>query len=122
MRLIVGLALLLVAASDASAQAALDWRDGGALVMPTADLDGDTFPAGTTVRCVVDLAGGQIIVNSTVGQTVAIAASAVPKSSTAQATASAACTTPLSSESGAIATQLVLLRPWRGPRAPALQP
>ena len=122
MRFLILLAFLV--ASPALAQTALDWTDGGAIQLPTADLDGDAYPAGTTMRCVVSVAGANIIINSTPGTVFPILRTTVPKVSGATTTASAtgACTTPLSTEVGAPDTRLVSLRPWRGSQSPTLLP
>jgi len=128
MRLLLAFTLVLGFAAMASAQTTpLDWTDGGSIVMPTADLDGDAFPAGTTIRCVVDLQNPigttirQVIVNSTVGAAVPITKSQV-KGSQSTAEAFGNCTTPLSAEIGNTATATVSLPRWRGPARPTLQP
>jgi hypothetical protein len=128
MRLMFGLILLMLGASAPALSQTLDWSDGGAIQMPSVDLDGDTFPAGTAVRCPVFVGATQVaVVNSTVGATFQIGRTLVPKGTTAgqTATATAACTTPLNTtEAGATDSRLVLLRPpgFRGAGSPTLQP
>lgn len=117
MRILV-LAFLLFA-SPALAQTPLDWSDGGAIQMPSTDLDGDAVVAGTAVRCEVRVAGLGLIVNSTSGSTVPI--TGIPKGSTTTAASDCEWTVLLPGVRGLIATASVSLRPWRAPRAPVLQ-
>jgi len=117
--LVLGVLVLLGLAPRANAQAPLDWTDGGAIQMPSQDLDGDTFPAGTAMTCDVAVAGVTLRVSSTAGSTVSVGA--VPKGSSGTATAD--CESALlPGVRGTAASAQVLLRPWLAPRAPTLRP
>jgi hypothetical protein len=117
-RTLLILAFLLLGTS-AFAQTPLDWSDGGAIQMPSADQDGDAVAPGTAVRCEVRVAGLSLIVNSTAGATVPI--TGIPKGSAATAASDCEWTALLPGVRGTIATASVSLRPWRAPRAPVLQ-
>jgi hypothetical protein len=121
MRSIIALIFFLLAASAAGAQTPLDWSTGtGHIQMPTLDQDGDPVPQATAVRCEVRVAGATILINSTSGSTVPI--TGIPKGSTTTAASDCEWTALLPGVRGLVATASVMLRPWKSPRAPTLQP